>query len=439
MKKTLSLIAAVLLLAALSFAYAENLPGPDTSKTVKSIEIYQNPDKMEYVIGDTFSADGGILKITYDDGTEGYLSLTDDSVTVKAPTMNTANTKNVQVKYGGAKLTYKVEVSAGMCQVAFVSEGETVSSVQVGKGAAVDAPAEPTRDGYTFLGWYADADYTRLFDFSAKVTEDTAAYALWILTDAARANVTFDCGYYGLAVPSYTYPVAVGAAVSQPTIAPVRVGYEFDCWMAPDGSAYDFAEAVTQDITLTASWHRTSTESATWVFEAEDTDLTGKIGPSFSGAAQETGMIVFNEDIGASGSRVVGFQYDNGMSLEFYIVSDMDVEDATLVLRGTGEYVTMSYDGSEYQIIVNGTVLDYPEVTIEIADQNDVPPVRDIAVVSGVKLKAGANLIQLKTANNKEVERTTFKANAPMVDCIQITTNAVLTWDGNHAEPAANY
>ncbi|MBR6958469.1 MAG: Jag N-terminal domain-containing protein, partial [Erysipelotrichaceae bacterium] len=34
------------------------------------------------------------LKIIYDDGSEGYIAMTDESVTLKAPKMNTVNTKN---------------------------------------------------------------------------------------------------------------------------------------------------------------------------------------------------------------------------------------------------------------------------------------------------------------------------------------------------------
>ena len=113
--KQLFVMTLVLALCLASLAIGEGLPGPDTSKKVKSIDVYQMPDKTVYVVNEEFSAQGGILKITYDDGSEGYISMTDDTVTVKAPKMNTVNTKNVQVKYDSAKLTFKVEVAAGMC------------------------------------------------------------------------------------------------------------------------------------------------------------------------------------------------------------------------------------------------------------------------------------------------------------------------------------
>lgn len=40
-------------------------------------------------------------------------------------------------------------------------------------------PADPTRDGYTFGGWYTDAACTQAYDFSTPVTADLTLYAKW--------------------------------------------------------------------------------------------------------------------------------------------------------------------------------------------------------------------------------------------------------------------
>ena len=105
----------------------------------------------------------------------------------------------------------------------------------------------------------------------------------------------------------------------------------------------------------------------------------------------------------------------------------------------TGEFVTMSYDGNDYQVIVNGEAKSYPRVTIE-ATQSSMPQCADLISIKGVHLNKGANLIQLMTNNTNEVDGTTFKAYAPIVDCVKVTTEAVLIWDENHNEPATgNY
>jgi hypothetical protein len=60
--------------------------------------------------------------------------------------------------------------------------------------------------------------------------------------------------------------------------------------------------------------------------------------------------------------------------------------------------------------------------------------------ISGVSLKKGANLIQLLTSNTNAVAGTTFKANAPIVDCVKVVTDAVVIWDENFDVPAVkNY
>ena len=124
-----------LMLGMMAFSTAaEDLPAPDTSKKVSALDVYQMPDKTVYLIGEEFSAEGGIIKITYEDGSEAYISMTDETVTLKAPKMNTVNTKNVQLKYEGAKLTFKVEVVAGMCNVSFIAEGAETQVQEVSKG-----------------------------------------------------------------------------------------------------------------------------------------------------------------------------------------------------------------------------------------------------------------------------------------------------------------
>ncbi len=40
-------------------------------------------------------------------------------------------------------------------------------------------PADPTRDGYTFGGWYTDETCTQAYDFSTPVTADLTLYAKW--------------------------------------------------------------------------------------------------------------------------------------------------------------------------------------------------------------------------------------------------------------------
>ena len=439
--KLLTLILCLALALTCGAAFAEQLDAPDESKTVASLEVYTMPTKTVYVIGDTFSAEGGVIKINYDDGTWALIDMTDPAVQLSQPPMNTANTKNVAAMYMNQRAVFQVEVASAMLDVTFDYNYEgapEATVVQASEGAPVEEPAAPTRDGYTFVAWYTSPDYVETYDFSAPVEESLTLYAFWTRDDATYVNVTFDYGYYGKALSSYSYPVESGTAVARPSADPTRVGYTFADWVDADGNAYDFAAAVDADTTITATWTKDSEEAQTWVFEAEDTDLTGKIGPSYSGTAQEESMIIFNDAIGASNDRMVGYLYQSGVSLEFPLASDSAVSDVQLVVRITGEYTTMSYDGNDLQVLVNDIPCNYDRITIE-ADQSGFQPCQDLIVIEGVSLNEGANLIQLKTNNTNAVTGTTFASNAPVVDCIKLTTTAVVTWDENSGVPAANY
>lgn len=64
--------------------------------------------------------------------------------------------------------------------VTFDSTNNTSAvAVQVKEGSTVSAPAEPTRDGYAFLGWSTERYSGSLFDFSTPITGDVTLYAQW--------------------------------------------------------------------------------------------------------------------------------------------------------------------------------------------------------------------------------------------------------------------
>ncbi len=57
--------------------------------------------------------------------------------------------------------------------------GSTVVPVTVDYGTAVTAPAVPTRNGYTFDGWYIDSECKTIYDFTTPVTANITLYAKW--------------------------------------------------------------------------------------------------------------------------------------------------------------------------------------------------------------------------------------------------------------------
>ena len=127
--------------------------------------------------------------------------------------------------------------------------GSSVASQSVVSGGKATQPSNPTRSGYTFGGWY---NGNIKYDFNTAVTADLTLTAKWTqnhTTTTTTYTVTFNSNG-GSSVASQT--VNGGGKATQPS-NPTRSGYTFAGWY--NGSTkYNFNNAVTSNITLTAHW-----------------------------------------------------------------------------------------------------------------------------------------------------------------------------------------
>ena len=58
--------------------------------------------------------------------------------------------------------------------------GSEVSTQSLRYGETIEEPSPPTREGYTFIGWYEDKNFTKAVDFSSAVaTGSITVYAAW--------------------------------------------------------------------------------------------------------------------------------------------------------------------------------------------------------------------------------------------------------------------
>ncbi|MDR0671482.1 MAG: InlB B-repeat-containing protein, partial [Oscillospiraceae bacterium] len=74
-------------------------------------------------------------------------------------------------------------------RVTFDSQGGSAVAAQtVTSGRAAAKPADPTREGYVFDGWYTDAAGATAYNFSAAVTASLTLYAKWTPADGATTE-----------------------------------------------------------------------------------------------------------------------------------------------------------------------------------------------------------------------------------------------------------
>ena len=77
-------------------------------------------------------------------------------------------------------LALHAEWAVQTCMVTFTVDGGAYATQAVEYGSSASAPqTAPTKDGYTFQGWYADEALAQAYDFSTPVTGDLTLYAKW--------------------------------------------------------------------------------------------------------------------------------------------------------------------------------------------------------------------------------------------------------------------
>ena len=134
--------------------------------------------------------------------------------------------------------TFNREVM-GACTVTFQSEGGSEVASQIRANTPADQPADPTKEGYTFIGWYNGEEK---WNFADAVATDLTLTAKWQVN---QYTITFDTAG-GSEVPSITQDY--GTAITPPA-APTRTGYTFAGWDREIPTAMP-----AENMTITARW-----------------------------------------------------------------------------------------------------------------------------------------------------------------------------------------
>ena len=129
---------------------------------------------------------------------------------------------------------------------------ETIDDQTVVSGNTATKPADPTKDGNTFAGWFSDEALTQSYDFSTLVTDNITLFAKWTPVPV-NYTVTFKTNGGKEEIKAQT--VESGKTATKPA-DPTKDGNTFGGWFADEAltKAYDFSTPVTADITLYAKW-----------------------------------------------------------------------------------------------------------------------------------------------------------------------------------------
>ena len=183
----------------------------------------------------TFDTDGGseIAPITQDYNTE-----------VKAPADPTKTGYTfkgwepaVPTTIPAENLTVKAQWQINQYTVKFVVDGEELKSETLDYNSAITAPADPVKEGHTFMGWAPS------YVEGAKVPANDVTYtAVW---KVSQYTITFDTDG-GTEVAAITQDYA--SAVTAPA-APTKTGYTFKGWDKAIPSTIP-----AENVTIKAQW-----------------------------------------------------------------------------------------------------------------------------------------------------------------------------------------
>ena len=136
-----------------------------------TVNYGESPDFVNYTSG------GGVYRYKLGDTeASGVFSATGHNNYCDSPIACDAQGNLYYINDSGSlfKLNAGVKVSFN------AGEGSKVDFQTTTANGSVAKPADPTREGYTFAGWYTDEACTEAYDFSVAVTADMTLYAKWV-------------------------------------------------------------------------------------------------------------------------------------------------------------------------------------------------------------------------------------------------------------------
>ncbi len=148
--------------------------------------------------------------------------------------------------------------TANQYTISFDTDGvSVVADITQDFGTAVTVPTDPTKEGYTFDGWYTEIELANLYTFTTMPSEDVTLYAKWTVN---HYTISFDT-VGGSVIDDITQDF--GTAVNAP-VNPTKEGYLFNGWVEQIP-----ATMPSENMTITALWIKVETQSPEIVTEVE--------------------------------------------------------------------------------------------------------------------------------------------------------------------------
>ena len=131
------------------------------------------------------------------------------------------------------------------------------------EGEKAVKPADPTREGYEFAGWFTDEELKNEFDFDTEITANITLYAKW--EPLFKVSLVLNGGIAKLDGKAVT-ELYVKSGEVLPTLVLEKPLNDFAGWFTDEGltTAFDLETAISQNLTLYAKWEETEAVIENW-------------------------------------------------------------------------------------------------------------------------------------------------------------------------------
>ena len=299
----------------------------ETPVVTHKVTFMDNGDGVYNLPAAATVVDGTAITAPADPGREGYTFggwYTDAACTTAWDFATTVTADTILYAKWTKNTTYTVTFKANGTDVY-----DMPTSLTVAAGEKITAPDAPGREGYTFGGWYKEADCTNAWAFDTDaVNADTNLYAKW--TKNATYTVTYDKNVTGVAsvtgMPDSISGIAAGSSYIISNAEPSRSSFTFKGWATTAGGTVVYLPGATitvsADVTLYAVWER-NTVSVTLPANGTSYSIT-------SSTLTVGGTVSVNEGSAQTFTVTVTAGYDpttmkvtaNGVELSATAVSD---------------------------------------------------------------------------------------------------------------------
>ena len=229
--------------------------------------------------------------------------------------------------------TLRAAWTANQYTITFDSDGgSTVTSITQDCGTAITAPANPTRDGYTFTGWHpAIPAAMPAGDLTVKALWSANSYAITYDLDGGTAEGNPD---------SYTIE-----AENITLNAPTKAGYTFTGW-----SGTDLTGENNMTVTIEKGSIGDRSYTAHWRYNGGGGSSSSPSYPVSVPDKPDHGSVTVSPKNASKGSTVtITVKPDSGYVLETIFVTDKNGNDLKLTDKGNGKY-TFTMPGSKVEV-----------------------------------------------------------------------------------------